>query len=79
MGGVNMFGVDRGTVEIMRKQFPKGTRIVVDYMGNDPNPIAVGTKGTVIAVDDIGTLHCEFDNGRCLGLLYGEDVYHAEN
>lgn len=28
-------------------------------------------------VDDIGTVHCEFDNGRNLGLIDGEDDFRA--
>ena len=27
------------------------------------------------AVDDIGTVFCHFDNGRSLGLAYGEDSF----
>ena len=44
-------------------------------MGNDPNPVESGTRGTVRAVDDIGTLHCDFDNGRSLGVVPGEDSF----
>ena len=28
-------------------------------------------------VDDIGTLHCVFDNGRMLGVLPGVDDFHV--
>ena len=45
-------------------------------MGDDPRPIDPGTKGTVIHVDDIGTVHCSFDSGRQLGLVPGEDSFH---
>ena len=31
----------------------------------------------VRVVDDIGTVHCDFDNGRYLGLIPGEDNFHA--
>ena len=34
-----------------------------------------GTRGTVKVVDDIGTVHCEFDSGRNLGLIDGEDDF----
>lgn len=64
-------------VESLRKRYPEGTRIQVDYMGDDPHPIAPGTNGTVKHVDDIGTIHCVFDNGRSLGLVPGEDSFHA--
>lgn len=44
-------------------------------MGDDPRPIESGTRGTVRFVDDMATVHCDFDNGRSLGLVYGEDRY----
>lgn len=68
--------IDHRQIEQLRNRYPAGTRIVLDYMGDDPRPIAPGTKGTVIAVDDIGTVHCSFDNGRRLGLVPGEDAFH---
>jgi len=44
-------------------------------MGHDPHPISDGTEGSVIHVDDIGTVHCHFDDGRVLGLIPGEDSF----
>lgn len=67
--------IDKEQVEYIKKNYPVGTRIVVEYM-NDPRPIAPGTRGTVRRVDDIGTIHCNFDNGRRLGLIYGEDHFY---
>jgi hypothetical protein len=69
--------VDRNLVQRMKDTYPPGTRIELDFMGNDPRPIAPGTKGTVRIVDDMGTVHCDFDNGRRLGLVPGEDAFHA--
>jgi hypothetical protein len=68
--------VDKDLVKRMKEQYPAGTRIVLDQMGDDPRPIPPGTKGTVRIVDDIGTVHCDFDNGRRLGLVPGEDTFH---
>ena len=67
--------IDKEQVEYIKKSYPVGTRIVVEYM-NDPRPIAPGTRGTVRHVDDIGTIHCDFDNGRRLGLIHGEDHFY---
>lgn len=67
----------RKRIESIKQRYPEGTRICVDSMGDDPRPIESGTKGTVIWVDDIGTVHCNFDNGRCLGLIVGEDSFHV--
>lgn len=58
-----------------KEAYPPGTRILLLSMGNDPNPVESGTRGTVRAVDDIGTLHCDFDNGRRLGIVPGEDSF----
>ena len=64
-------------VKRMKATYKPGTRIMLDCMGDDPRPIAPGTKGTVKLVDDIGTVHCIFDNGRCLGLIPSEDCFHV--
>ena len=63
--------------EYLKKEYPPGTRIVLNSMGDDPRPIQSGMRGTVEAVDDIGTVHCRFDNGRSLGLIDGEDNFRA--
>lgn len=67
---------DREYVDSLKRRYPAGTRIVLDQMGDDPHPIEPGTKGTVLRVDDIGTVHCAFENGRQLGLIPGEDSFH---
>ena len=69
--------IDRNLVQRMKDQYPPGTRIQLDFMGDDPRPIPPGTKGTVRHVDDMGTVHCDFDNGRRLGLIPGEDSFHT--
>ncbi len=61
--------------ERYKASYPPGTRILLLQMGDDPHPIEAGTRGTVVAVDDIGTLHCHFDNGRQLGIVPGEDTF----
>jgi hypothetical protein len=62
-------------VEMLRQQFPEGTRICLDYM-DDPYPVESGTNGTVESVDDGGVVHCKFDNGRTLGVIPDEDQFH---
>lgn len=63
-------------ISYLKKHYPVGTRIQLDCMGDDPRPIESGTKGTVRVVDDMGTIHCDFDNGRRMGLILGEDSFH---
>ena len=67
----------RPLIDRLKDQYPPGTRIELDFMGDDPRPIPPGTRGTVRVVDDMGTVHCDFDNGRRLGLIPGEDCFHA--
>lgn len=69
--------MSRELVDYYKKTYPKGTRVQLDRMGDDdPSPVEPGTKGTVVSVDDMGTLHCEFDNGRCLGISPEVDSFH---
>ena len=63
-------------IDMIKDRYPKGTRVCLDSMGNDPHPISSGTKGTVQFVDDMGTVFCKFDNGRSLGMIPGEDSFH---
>ena len=68
---------DRLTRQAKRYQeaYPPGTRVLLIGMGSDPNPVEPNTRGTVMWVDDIGTIHCSFDNGRSMGLIPGEDSF----
>lgn len=63
-------------VQYYKEAYPKGTRIMLDSMDDDPHPIESGMTGTVDHVDDIGTLHCKFDNGRYLGICPEIDRFH---
>lgn len=64
-------------VKAMKERFPAGTRIVLDRMGYDPDPIECGETGTVTGVDDIGTVHVDWDSGRRLGLIPGHDTFRV--
>lgn len=58
----------------IRDNYPPGTQIVINEM-IDPRPIPSGIKGVVDHVDDMGTIHCTFENGRKLGVIPGEDDF----
>jgi len=66
------------TVKRMKNTYPAGSIVVLDSMSDAQAPQA-GSKGTVLCVDDIGTVHVRWENGSCLGLVYGEDKFHLEN
>ena len=63
----------RETVERIRKQYPVGCRVELVRM-DDPQAPPVGTKGTVLGVDDVGSILVAWDNGSGLNVAFGEDV-----
>ncbi len=64
---------DRKIVDDLRERYPKGTRVELIRMEDIQAP-PVGTKGTVTAVDDMGTIHVKWDTGSNLGIAYGADA-----
>ena len=63
--------------KVYKEKYPKGTRIELIAMEDPYAPIEPGTKGTVVHVDDMGTVHMQWDNGRTLGLIPGEDSFRV--
>lgn len=59
-------------VEMVRRQFPEGCRVELVRMDDVQAP-PVGTKGTVIGVDDTASVMVKWDNGSGLNVVYGED------
>lgn len=67
--------IDKETLEYLRLQYPKGTRVELVKMDDPYNTVLhPGSLGTVISVDDIGTIHVAWDCGSSLGVVYGEDM-----
>ena len=67
-----MFGAPREIVDRLKKQYPAGCRVELLHMDDIQAP-PIGTKGTVIGVDDIGSVVVRWDNGSGLSVAYGED------
>jgi hypothetical protein len=44
----------------------------------DPEPIQDGATGTIVHVDDWGHIHVQWDNGRSLSVIPGEDRFEIE-
>ena len=63
----------RETVEELRREYPSGTRVELVRMDDAQAP-PIGTQGTVLGVDDAGSLLMVWDNGSGLNVVYGEDV-----
>lgn len=68
--------MNKRTIDNMRLRFPRGCRVELVRM-EDPQAPPVGTLGTVVAVDAIGTIHVKWDNGSNLGLVFGIDDCRA--
>ena len=59
-------------VEEIRKIYPKGTRVKIVKMDDVQAP-PIGTEGTVIGVDDTGSIMVSWDNGSSLSVIYNVD------
>ena len=68
--------MQKGYLDFLREQFPKGSRIRLHHMGeDDPHPLEDGSQGTLKYIDDVGTFHVHWDNGRELGVVIGQDSF----
>lgn len=67
----------RETVERVRREYPAGTRVELVRMVDVQAP-PVGTFGTVVGVDDTGSLLMRWDNGSGLNVVYGQDIVRKE-
>ena len=66
------------TLERLRIQYTAGTRVELVKMDDVQAP-PVGTLGTVMGVDDIGSIMVSWDNGSSLSVVYGEDICRVIN
>lgn len=60
-------------VEARKSSYPTGARVELVSMSDPYTKLKPGDQGTVVAVDDIGTIHIQWDNGSTLGAAFGED------
>lgn len=65
-------------IQKIKDKYIKGTRIKLIRM-YDMQAVPPHTLGTVDHVDDIGTIHMNWDNGSSLGIIEGEDEFVIVN
>ena len=75
MYNLNEYERQRRISESTKKLYPPGTRIELLSMSDSYTPVPSGTRGTVKFVDSLGTIFPEWDNGRTLGVVLGEDSF----
>jgi len=67
-----MPGISKWKLERLREEYPAGARVELLEMDDAQAP-PIGTLGTVIGVDDIGSIMVRWDNGSGLSVVYGVD------
>lgn len=65
-------------VERLRREYPAGTRVELVRMDDAQAP-PIGTRGTVLGVDDIGSIMVAWDTGSGLSVAYGVDLCRKVN
>ena len=64
--------ISKERLNYLRNRFTPGTRVRLLKMDDIQAP-PIGMEGTVIGVDDIGSIMVRWDNGSGLSVVYGED------
>lgn len=64
---------NRERIEFLKEKYPTGSRVRLIRMDDDQAP-APGTLGTIIGVDDIGSLIVDWDDGSFLNVIVQVDI-----
>lgn len=64
--------ISKERLQAPRECFKPGSRVELLKMDDVQAP-PIGTRGTVVGVDDIGSIMVNWDNGSGLSIAYGED------
>ena len=60
--------------KLIRQNYQPGTKVVLDEKMEDPyREMPAGLTGIVDSVDDLGQIHCHWENGSSLALIPGVD------
>lgn len=65
--------ISKEQLQSLREKYPVGCRVELLRMDDIQAP-AIGTKGTVIGVDDIGSIMVSWENSSSLSVVFGEDM-----
>ena len=67
-----MIGPNKSIIAALKEQYKPGMRVELLQMDDIQAP-PIGTQGTVIGVDDMGSIMVRWDTGGRLSVVYGED------
>ena len=68
-----MIGIHPEILKQLKEYYTSGTRVMLIRMSDPYTNLRLGDRGTVTLVDDIGTIHVNWDRGSTLGVVFGED------
>ena len=72
-------GITSAQIDYLKKLHPPGARVKLHQLNDPHTKIESGTFGTVSMVDDVGTVHVDWESGQRLGLVMGEDQWSIEH
>ena len=65
--------------KFIRQEYQPGSKVVLDEDMEDPYcEMPAGLTGIVDSVDDLGQIHCHWENGSSLALIPGVDHFHKD-
>ena len=74
-----MTNITHEELKKLKQEYPIGSRIELVHM-DDPTAPPRGTLGTVIGIDDTGSIMVKWDNGSSLNVLWNLDkILKAKN
>ena len=72
---VNHKELSEEEIKALKDKYTPGTKLELIKIYDYINPVPAGATGEVINVDDIGTIHVNWNNGSTLGLVVGIDEF----